>query len=222
MIDLHSHILPGIDDGARTLEDSLEIARAAVADGITVIAGRRMCATTGRRTRATMEYLVAELRAELEQAGIALDVRPGGEIAIEWLDRLSDRGAPPLRARRQPALPARRVAVLRLAARSRRQSVLARAPGSRRCSPTRSGTPKCRRSRTARPARRAGRARAGHGGVASTAGSAAAPRSAALTLDPAGSRPPARERRAPRLGARESGWPAAAAAVGDADRSPPG
>jgi protein-tyrosine phosphatase len=39
MIDLHSHILRGIDDGARSLEDSLDIARAAVADGITVIAG---------------------------------------------------------------------------------------------------------------------------------------------------------------------------------------
>ena len=34
MIDLHSHILPGIDDGAPTLEVSLEMARLAVADGI--------------------------------------------------------------------------------------------------------------------------------------------------------------------------------------------
>jgi Capsular polysaccharide synthesis, CpsB/CapC len=39
MIDLHSHILRGIDDGAHSLDDSLEIACAAVADGITVIAG---------------------------------------------------------------------------------------------------------------------------------------------------------------------------------------
>jgi len=47
MIDLHSHILRGIDDGARSLEDSLEIARAAVADGITLIAGTRTSVTTG-------------------------------------------------------------------------------------------------------------------------------------------------------------------------------
>ena len=33
---------------------------------------------------------------------------PGGEIALEWLSRLPRRGAPPVRARRQPALPARR------------------------------------------------------------------------------------------------------------------
>ncbi len=39
MIDLHSHILPGIDDGARTLEESLEIALAAARDGTSVIAG---------------------------------------------------------------------------------------------------------------------------------------------------------------------------------------
>ena len=39
MIDLHSHILRGIDDGARTLEDSLDIAAAAVGDGIVTIAG---------------------------------------------------------------------------------------------------------------------------------------------------------------------------------------
>lgn len=30
MIDLHSHILPGIDDGAKTIEDPVEMARIAV------------------------------------------------------------------------------------------------------------------------------------------------------------------------------------------------
>lgn len=38
MIDLHSHFLPGLDDGATDLAGALEIARAAVADGITAIA----------------------------------------------------------------------------------------------------------------------------------------------------------------------------------------
>jgi len=35
MIDIHSHLLPGIDDGAATIGQSLELARHAVADGIT-------------------------------------------------------------------------------------------------------------------------------------------------------------------------------------------
>lgn len=38
MIDLHSHILPGIDDGSRSLEQSLEMVRMAVADGTTIMA----------------------------------------------------------------------------------------------------------------------------------------------------------------------------------------
>ena len=38
MIDLHCHILPGIDDGARDLETSLAMARAFVADGVSIVA----------------------------------------------------------------------------------------------------------------------------------------------------------------------------------------
>lgn len=38
MIDLHSHILPGVDDGAVTLEDAIDMARMAVDDGIQVMA----------------------------------------------------------------------------------------------------------------------------------------------------------------------------------------
>jgi protein-tyrosine phosphatase len=89
MIDLHSHILRGIDDGAHSLEDSLEIARAAVDDGITVIAGTPHVRDDWPTDAGVMEYRVAELAAELEQAGIPLEVRRGGEIAVEWLGRLS-------------------------------------------------------------------------------------------------------------------------------------
>ena len=38
MIDLHSHVLPGVDDGARTIEDSRELASKAASEGITAIA----------------------------------------------------------------------------------------------------------------------------------------------------------------------------------------
>ncbi len=37
MIDLHTHVLPGVDDGARTLEDSVAIARAAAVEGVRVL-----------------------------------------------------------------------------------------------------------------------------------------------------------------------------------------
>ena len=34
MIDLHCHILPGIDDGSKDIEETLEMARIAVSEGI--------------------------------------------------------------------------------------------------------------------------------------------------------------------------------------------
>ena len=37
MIDLHSHILPNIDDGSRSLEESIEIIKQAVSNGVTDI-----------------------------------------------------------------------------------------------------------------------------------------------------------------------------------------
>ena len=90
MIDLHSHILPGVDDGPVTLEESLEIARRAAADGVRMIAATPHVRDDYPTQPATMERLVAELRAAIQREGIPIDVRPGAEIAIDWLDRLSD------------------------------------------------------------------------------------------------------------------------------------
>ena len=95
MIDLHSHILRGLDDGPRTLEESVEIAKAAVADGITVIAGTPHVRDDYPTEASAMEYRVFELGEALARAGIALDVRTGGEFAVEWLNRL-----PPVELRR--------------------------------------------------------------------------------------------------------------------------
>lgn len=88
MIDLHAHILPGIDDGPKTLEDSLEMARLAVADGITT-----MVATPHlfRRKSVNPEDLnysenifraVEDFRQELAAAEIELNVLPGCEIPL--------------------------------------------------------------------------------------------------------------------------------------------
>lgn len=88
MIDLHSHILRGVDDGARTLEESVAIASAAVAAGITTIAATPHVRDDWPTDAGVMEYRVAELRAELEQREIPLDVRPGGEIAADWIAKL--------------------------------------------------------------------------------------------------------------------------------------
>jgi len=89
VIDLHSHILPGLDDGAETLDQSLAIARAAVEDGIEVIAATPHVRDDYPTTAAEMEERLAEVRGAVEAAGIPLDVRPGGEIAFDRLARVS-------------------------------------------------------------------------------------------------------------------------------------
>jgi protein-tyrosine phosphatase len=91
MIDLHTHILPGIDDGARTLEDAIGMAWAAVADGIRAVAATPHVRDDWPTSAADMERLVADVREALESAGIPLQVLPGGEIALDRLDRLEAR-----------------------------------------------------------------------------------------------------------------------------------
>jgi protein-tyrosine phosphatase len=89
VIDLHSHILPGLDDGATDLADALEIARAAVADGITTVAATPHVREDYPTTSDAMESGVRQLRAALEREGIDLELLPGGEVSLEQLDRLS-------------------------------------------------------------------------------------------------------------------------------------
>jgi protein-tyrosine phosphatase len=90
VIDLHSHILPGVDDGPARLEESLDIARRAAADGVRIVAATPHVRDDYPTQPGTMERLVAELRAAIQREAIPIDVRPGAEIAIDWLGRLSD------------------------------------------------------------------------------------------------------------------------------------
>ena len=88
MIDLHSHVLPGVDDGARDLADSVEMARAAVADGIAVLAATPHVRDDYPTSADTMERRLAEVRAAVAAEGIPLDVVPGGEVALERIPEL--------------------------------------------------------------------------------------------------------------------------------------
>lgn len=89
MIDLHSHILPDLDDGARTLEESLDIARACAADGVEIIAATPHVRHDYPTDPEVMEERVALLQARLDEEGIPLVVLGGGEISFDHLSRLS-------------------------------------------------------------------------------------------------------------------------------------
>ena len=88
MIDLHCHILPGLDDGAATVAEALELARAAVADGVEILAATPHVRDDYPTSAAQMELLVDELQVALAEQEIGLDLRPGGEIALERLPTL--------------------------------------------------------------------------------------------------------------------------------------
>jgi protein-tyrosine phosphatase len=82
MIDIHTHILPGVDDGARDLAESLAMARQAVADGLT-----HLFATPHHRdytplSRLEVAQRVAQLQAEFDQAGLPLTLLAGHEVRL--------------------------------------------------------------------------------------------------------------------------------------------
>lgn len=84
MIDIHCHILPDIDDGPRTMEDSLQMARIAVADGITTIVAtpHHNSPYVDSQPAEVVLQRVQELREELRKNAIPLEVLPGQEIHI--------------------------------------------------------------------------------------------------------------------------------------------
>ena len=82
MIDLHCHILPNVDDGPQTLEESMRMARFYVADGIRYVVATPHCHRYIHMLRADVVPRVAELNRELEKADLPLTVLPGSEIQV--------------------------------------------------------------------------------------------------------------------------------------------
>jgi len=85
MIDLHTHILPGIDDGPATIEGSLELARAAVAAGTRTLVATPHVSWTYPNDAGAIAALVEQLNARLRAEGIELEVLAGAEIAMTRL-----------------------------------------------------------------------------------------------------------------------------------------
>jgi protein-tyrosine phosphatase len=91
MIDVHSHILPALDDGAIDLEDSVAMARTAESDGIEVVCATPHIHLDHPTIRIDeLDGRVAALNEELEREGIRVRVARGGEVAEPIVDSLSD------------------------------------------------------------------------------------------------------------------------------------
>lgn len=103
MIDLHCHILPGIDDGAADLPTALDMARAFVADGVSVVACTpHILPGLYHNTAAGIRAAVAELQTTLDSEGIALQLVPGADnhIAPDCVARLRGEQMLPLASSR--------------------------------------------------------------------------------------------------------------------------
>jgi protein-tyrosine phosphatase len=83
--ELHFHLLPGVDDGPETMDESLTLARLAVEDGTATV----VCTPHARDVDVrTVPERVEQLRAELRAAGIPLKIVPGVELAQDDIARL--------------------------------------------------------------------------------------------------------------------------------------
>lgn len=84
MIDIHCHILPGLDDGAESMDDTLEMCRIAVADGITTtVASPHQQDGVYQTPSAAIFSTLRTVTERLRNEQIPLELLPGADVRIE-------------------------------------------------------------------------------------------------------------------------------------------
>jgi protein-tyrosine phosphatase len=91
VIDLHCHILPGLDDGPPDEDTSVALARLARADGTKTIVATPHVREDYQFDVKEIATRTAELNERLAQNGVDLEVLPGAEVAISMLNDLDDK-----------------------------------------------------------------------------------------------------------------------------------
>ncbi|WP_281165986.1 tyrosine-protein phosphatase [Liquorilactobacillus sicerae] len=83
MIDLHCHLLPGVDDGSKSMDISLKLANDAVRDGIdyALLTPHHMNGVYLNHKKAVIQQ-TQEFQVELDRHKISLKVFPGQEVRI--------------------------------------------------------------------------------------------------------------------------------------------
>jgi protein-tyrosine phosphatase len=90
VIDLHFHLLPGIDDGPQDLDDAVALARAAASAGVDTIVATPHVSWEWENSPRTIAESVRRMDAQLAQLAIRVRVRAGAEIALTRAIELSD------------------------------------------------------------------------------------------------------------------------------------
>jgi len=83
-VDIHCHLLPMIDDGAKSLEESLAMAEIAVGDGIeTTVVTPHQLGSYNHNQGEAIRRRTEQLQLHLQANGIPLTVLPGADVRIE-------------------------------------------------------------------------------------------------------------------------------------------
>ena len=83
-VDIHCHLLPGLDDGAAGWDDALAMAEMAVADGIgTIVATPHQLGSHAKNSGETIRAATVRFQRFLEGRRLPLRVLPGADVRIE-------------------------------------------------------------------------------------------------------------------------------------------
>ncbi len=84
MIDIHTHVLPGIDDGAQNISDSLEILQALAKQGVTeLVATPHIISGVYENTRSIIDSKLIEVQDLINERELNIQIHPGAELYCE-------------------------------------------------------------------------------------------------------------------------------------------
>src|SRR5256885_16502448 len=85
IVDVHCHCLPGLDDGPKDLAGAMDLCWALANDGITdvIATPHQLGRYDGRNAPTIVRSAVVELNSKLREAGVPLQVYPGGDVRVD-------------------------------------------------------------------------------------------------------------------------------------------
>ncbi|MGA7704809.1 MAG: CpsB/CapC family capsule biosynthesis tyrosine phosphatase [Solirubrobacteraceae bacterium] len=89
MIDLHCHVLPGIDDGPPKIASSIALARAAAGMGVRTIVATPHVSGRYPNEACTIARLTENVAVALKRENVDMEIRMGAEIAVEHIPEIA-------------------------------------------------------------------------------------------------------------------------------------